>query len=255
MITMVLLGDFIFSWLFSHYWLEFFPEEELPFFPIYLFIQLVIAVWTLGVYFLGYNRKLSLFCCSDYSAWSLGTLFGDGLGRPHIPDPFWALPYFLAPQDFSGSSSIFPTSDSGIGQFFHWRLDGIAIFTVFQNEDLGGWWAHSSRGSRLRGPLSAELGTCGVDGLCPFICTRIASHERPSVPLTPTSNWGLLLVLFPAAELVTYFMWETGPFCLFSPRARMATTALHTAEHTHQLECGTCAWFWICFSQSQSCQS
>lgn len=219
----------MFSWFFEHYWLEFFSEEELPFFPIYLFIQLVIAVWTLGVSFLSYNRKLSLFCCSDFSPWSLGTLFGEGLGHPHTPDPFWALPYFLAPQGFSGSSSIFPISDSSIGQLFHWHLDGIAIFTVFQNEDLGGWVSSDSRGSWLRGPLGAELGARGVDGLCPFVCTRItkpwATVSASDSNLKPRA---LPLVLFPAAELVTRFTWETGPSCLFSPRARTATTVPRT---------------------------
>lgn len=149
---------FIFSWFFSHYWLEFFPEKELPFFPIYLFIQLVIAVWTLGVYFLGYNRKLSLFCCSDYSAWVTGHSLWWGPGPSPIPDPFWALPYFLAPQDFSGLSSIFPASDSDIGQFFHWRLDGIAIFVVFQNEGLGGWVSPWQQGVLAPGPSQCRVG-------------------------------------------------------------------------------------------------
>ena len=35
-----------------------------------------------------------------------------------------------------------------------------------------------SRGSWLRGPLRAELGARGVDGLCPLVCTRIASREQ-----------------------------------------------------------------------------
>lgn len=170
MITIVFLGDFIFSWFFSHYWLEFFPEEKLPFFPIYLFIQLVIAVWTLGVYFPGCNRKLSLFCCSDYSAWVTGHSLWWGPGPSPIPDPFWALPYFLAPQDFSGLSSIFPASDSDIGQFFHWHLDGIAIFVVFQNEGLGG------KPMTAGVPGSGTLSVQSWEHVVWTVCVHLSAH-------------------------------------------------------------------------------